>query len=118
MKKSILAIALALFVSGLAGAASLGEFRIKAPEPFTVGGTAMPAGAYSIQQVSPAGILQITNTETNASVLVLGSPITVDPGADAIGKATFTAVGGKYALAHVFMPTGAGFALSAHVAPK
>ena len=114
LKKSILAIALALFVSGLAGAASLGEFRIKAPEPFTVGGTAMPAGVYNIEQVSPAGVLQITNTATSASVLVIGSPISAPESGP--GKVTFTAVAGKYALAQVYLPSGAGFALSAHAA--
>lgn len=114
LKKSILAIALALFVSGLAGAASLGEFRIKAPEPFTVGGTAMPAGVYNIEQVSPAGVLQITNMATSASVLVIGSPISApDSGT---GKVTFTAVAGKYALTQVYLGTGVGFALSARAA--
>ena len=67
MRKSILAVALALFVSGLAGAASPSEFRIKAPQPFTVGGTAMPAGLYYIGLVSPAGILEITNAATHAT---------------------------------------------------
>ena len=114
MRKSILAIALALFVSGLAGAASLGEVRIKAPGPFTVGGTAMPAGAYKIEQVSPAGVLQITNTETNASVLVIGSPVSNIPGSQ-IGSATFTQVAGKYALAQVYLPTGVSFAVGSHM---
>ena len=33
----------------------------------------MPAGVYDIQQVSPAGVLQVTNAQTNASVLVIGA---------------------------------------------
>jgi hypothetical protein len=117
LKKSILAVALALFVSGLAGAASSGEFRIKAPQPFIVGGTAMPAGAYEIEQVSPAGVLRITNEATNAAVLVLGSPIGNDIAARP-GKVTFTSVAGKYSLAQVYLPSGASFALPTHAATR
>ena len=113
MKKSILAVAFALLVSGLAGAATFDEFRVTAPQPFTVGGTALPAGAYEIAQVSPAGLLRITNEATNASVLVIGSPIgsilATQP-----GKVTFTAVAGKYALVQVYLPSGVSFGLPTH----
>jgi hypothetical protein len=117
LKKSILAVALALFVSGLAGASSLSEFRIKAPQPFTVGGTAMPAGVYSIQQVSPAGVLEITNDTTHAAVLVIGSPISVAPGAQP-GKVTFTPAGGKLTLSAIYLPTGTGFSVATHTASR
>jgi hypothetical protein len=113
LRKSILAVALALFVSGLAGAASPSEFRIKAPQPFTVGGTAMPAGLYYIGLVSPAGILEITNAATHATVMVLGSPISSTPG-DELNKVTFTPVGGKLTLAQVHLSSGVGFAVLAH----
>lgn len=115
MKKSILAVALALFVSGLAGAASHGEFRIKAPQPFIVGGTAMPAGLYSIEQVSPAGVIQVTNTTTNSSVMVIGSPISSTAG-DQTSRVTFTSAEGKYSLTQIFLPSGAGFGLPVHAA--
>ena len=116
MKKSILAVALALFVSGLAGAASPSEVRVKAPQPFTVGGTAMPAGVYDIHQVSPAGVLQVTNAQTNASVLVIGSPINAN--GSQIGKVTFASVNGKYALAQVYLPGGASFGVPTRVAAR
>ena len=117
MKKSILAVALALFVSGLAGAASFGELRIKAPQPFIVGETAMPAGNYTIEQVSAAGVLQITNAATNASVMVIGSPISSAPGSEP-GKVTFTPVAGRFALTQVFLPGGAGFGLPVRTAAR
>lgn len=115
MKKTTLAVSLALFLSGLAGAASLGEFRIKAPQPFTVRGTAMPAGVYDIEQVSPAGVLQISNAANHATVLVIGSPISTTSGAQP-GKVTFTPVDGKYILAQVYLPGGAGFGVQTHIA--
>lgn len=117
MKKSILAVALALFVSGLAGASPLGQFRIKAPQPFIVGGTAMPAGAYEIQEISPAGVLRITNAATSATVLVLGSPISNNLPSQP-GRVTFSAVGGKYALSQVYLPTGASYEVPAHAATR
>jgi hypothetical protein len=117
LKKSILAVALALFASGLAGAASLGEFRIKAPQPFTVGGTAMPAGVYNIELISPAGVLEITNAATHAAVMVIGSPISLDTGTEP-GKVTFTPVGGKLTLARVYLPNGTGFGVGTHTASR
>lgn len=110
MRKSTLAVALALFESGLAGAASTGEFRIKAPRPFLVGGTAMPAGLYNIEQVSPAEVIQVTNTTTNSSVMVIGSPISSAFG-DQTGRVTFTSSDGKYALTQVFLRSGVSFGL-------
>ena len=115
MKKTILAVALALFVSGLAGAASLSGFRITAPQPFTVGGTAMPAGVYDVALVSPAGVLEVVNESTHASVLVIGSPIT-DHNADQPSRATFTPVNGKLALSQVYLPSGFAYGVPAHVA--
>lgn len=108
MKKTITAVTLALFVSALAGAASLSEFRIKAPQPFTVGGTALPAGAYSIQLMSTAGVLEVTNEDTHASVMVIGSPIG-SPSNAQVGKVTFAAVGGKFTLSEIFLPNGASY---------
>jgi hypothetical protein len=107
-----MAVALAVFVSGLAGAASPVEFRIKAPQPFTVGGTAMPAGAYSVDVVSPAGVLEITNAATHATVMVIGSPISAP--SDQLNKVTFTPVGGKLALAQIYLASGVGFAVPTH----
>jgi hypothetical protein len=77
----------------------------------------MPAGAYEIEQVSPAGVLRITNEATNAAVLVLGSPIGSDIAARP-GKVTFTSVAGKYSLAQVYLPSGASFALPTHAATR
>lgn len=108
MRKSILAVALALFASGLVGAASPSEFRIKAPQPFTVGGTAMPAGVYDIGMVSPAGVLEISNVMTHASVMVIGSPISSAPGTQP-GQVTFIPVDGKLTLAQVYLPGGTSF---------
>jgi len=114
LRKTILAVALALFVSGLAGAASSGEFRIKAPQPFVVAGIAMPAGAYDIEQISPAGVLRITNATTNASALVIGTPISSIFGVQP-GKVTFAEVAGRFTLAQVFLPSGVGFGLPVRV---
>jgi hypothetical protein len=113
LRKSILAVALALFVSGLVGAASLSEFRIKAPQPFTVGGTAMPAGVYSIGLASPAGVLEITNIATHATVMVIGSPISSAPGTQP-SQVTFTPVDGKLTLAQVYLPSGTSFGVPTH----
>jgi hypothetical protein len=117
LKKSILAVALALFVSGLAGAASLNEFRITAPAPFTVGGTAMPAGVYDIGLVSNAGVLEITNATTHATAMVIGNPISTVPGARP-AKVTFTPVDGKLALVEVDLPSGADFGVATHTATR
>ena len=68
----------------------------------------MPAGVYTIALVSPAGVLEISNTATHAAVMVIGSPISTAPG-DQIAKVTFAPVNGKYALAQVYLPSGAGF---------
>lgn len=117
LKKSILAFALASFVSGLAGAAPLSEFRIKAPQPFTVGGTAMPAGVYNIELISPAGVLEVTNAASHATVMVIGSPISRTPGTQP-GEVTLTPVGGKLALTQVYLPNGAGFGVPTHTASR
>ena len=117
MKKTILAVALALVVSGLAGAASRNEFRITAPQPFTVGGTAMPAGVYDIGLVSPAGVLEVTNATTHATAMVIGNPINGSTEAG-LAKVTFTPVGGKLTLSQVYLPSGSGFGIATRAATR
>ena len=77
----------------------------------------MPAGAYDIEQVSAAGVLRITNEATNATVMVLGSPIGSGLAAHP-GKVTFTAVAGKYSLSQVYLPSGESFSLPSHATTR
>jgi hypothetical protein len=115
VKKSLLAVALALFVSGLAGAAPPNEFRITAPQPFTVGGTAMPAGVYDIGLMSPAGVLEISSVTAHVKVMLIGLPISSGPGFP-LAKVTFTPVNGRLALTQIYLPNGAGFGVATHAA--
>jgi hypothetical protein len=75
----------------------------------------MPAGVYDIGLVSSAGVLEITNLTTHASVMVIGSPISSAPGAQP-AKVTFTPVDGKLTLAQVYLPSGVGYGVPTHIA--
>ena len=77
----------------------------------------MPAGVYNVELVSPAGVLEVTNTTTHATVMVIGSPITNSP-EGLPSRVTFTGVGGKLALAQVYLPRGAGYGVPTHVAAR
>ncbi len=108
----MLVVALALCLSALAGAASTGEFRITAPQPFSVRGTALPAGVYEVGLMSNAGVLEITNVDTHATVMVIGNPIATST-YDQPARVTFMPVDGRLTLAQVYLPNGAGFGVPA-----
>ena len=110
MKKSILAVTLALCVSALAVASPTVQIRIEAPVPFTVGSTAMPAGAYDIEQLGAAPVFEITNAVTHVSAMVIGSPsgAAVTPQK---GSATFVKKNGNFVLEQVTLPGSASYAL-------
>jgi Na+/H+ antiporter NhaD/arsenite permease-like protein len=76
----------------------------------------MPAGVYSIEQISPAGVIQITNTNTGATAMVIGNPLgTISNEA---GKVTFTKEANGYALGMVTLPNGASYGLPLHAAAR
>jgi len=77
----------------------------------------MPAGVYNIELVSPAGVLEISNATTHATVMVIGSPISSAPGGQP-SKVTFTPVNGKLTLAQVYLPSGAGYGVATHIAAR
>jgi hypothetical protein len=116
LKKTILAVVVALCVSALAGAATFGQVRIQAPVAFTVGGTALPAGQYSIAQVTTAGVIQITNTATLSSVMVIGKPISSSTSLPS--RATFTKSDGSYVLDQVSLPSGISYELPLHAGAR
>ena len=83
MKKTIVRFAFsltALFASANVFAESHGLLRVSVPFEFTVAGTRMPAGDYSIEQTGGSGTLLIHCLSAKRSILVLSSPGTVASG--------------------------------------
>ena len=82
MKKNIVRFALCL-TALMAGtqlfAESHGLLRVSVPFEFTVGGTKMPAGDYSIEETGGAALL-IHCLSSRRSIMVLSSPGTVPAG--------------------------------------
>ena len=82
MKKNIVRFALCL-TALMAGtqlfAESHGLLRVSVPFEFTVGGTKMPAGDYSIEETGGAALL-IHCLSSCRSIMVLSSPGTVPAG--------------------------------------
>ena len=83
MKNTIVRFAFcltALFASTNLFAESRGLLRVSVPFEFTVAGTTMPAGDYSIQETGQGGALLIHCLSAKRSVLVLSTPGTVPSG--------------------------------------
>jgi hypothetical protein len=77
MKKTFVRFAFALTVltagTSLFGASS-GQLRVSVPFEFTVAGSKMPAGDYSIQETGENGTLVIYCLSTKRSIMVLSAP--------------------------------------------
>src|SRR5882724_6955605 len=84
MKKNIVRFALcftALFTSTQLFAESHGLLRVSVPFEFTVAGTRMPAGDYSIAETGDSGTLVIhCLTGKRSAVMVLSAPGTIPAG--------------------------------------
>ena len=77
MKKTFVCFAFCiatLLTAGQAFAESHSLLRVSVPFEFTVAGTKMPAGDYSISETSDAGTLLISCLTAKRSVLVLSGP--------------------------------------------
>ena len=77
MKKTIVRFAFcltALFTGTRMFAESHGLMRVSVPFEFSVAGTKMPAGDYSISETGEAGTLLINCLTSKRSVLVLSGP--------------------------------------------
>ena len=76
MKKYAKVLVAIVFILGLSGAAkaeSQDGVIVTLPFKFVVGGKTLPAGTYTMRNVSddPSGLLMITNHDTSKSVFVL-----------------------------------------------
>ena len=83
MKKTIVRFAFgltALFTSTQLFAESHGLLRVSVPFEFTVAGTRMPAGDYSVAETGEAGTLLIHCLSSKRSIMVLSSPGTPPAG--------------------------------------
>lgn len=104
MKKNIVRFALCLSTL-LAGtqlfAESHGLLRVSVPFEFTVAGTKMPAGDYSIRETGEGGTLLIQCLTTRRSVIVLSGPGTTPRGKHE-PTVTFERHNGTAALTNVF----------------
>ena len=71
--KIVVAIVFILGLSGAAKAESQDGVIVTLPFKFMVGGKTLPAGTYTVRNVSgdPSSLLMITNHDTSRSVLVL-----------------------------------------------
>lgn len=71
--KILVAIVFILVLSGAAKAESQDGIMVTLPFKFVVSGRTLPAGTYTMRNVSddPSGLLMITNHDTSKSVLVL-----------------------------------------------
>ena len=83
MKKTIVRFALcltALFTGTQLFAESHGLLRVSVPFEFTVGGTRMPAGDYSIAETGHGGTLLIQCISSKRAVMILSGPGTAPAG--------------------------------------
>ena len=103
MKNTIVRFAFCLttlFTGTQLFAESHGLLRVSVPFEFTVAGTKMPAGEYSISETGEAGTLLISCLTAKRSVLVLSGP-----GVSPVGKhdagLTFERMNGTPALTRV-----------------
>ena len=100
MKKTLVRFAFCL--TALAAGTQLfaeshGMLRVSVPFEFTVAGTKMPAGEYSISETGEGGTLLISCLSAKRSVLVLSSPGTAPAGRHDAGL-TFERLNGTAAL--------------------
>jgi hypothetical protein len=104
-----------LFGGLLALAASLSAesrlLQVDVPFPFLAGQTAMPAGAYTIEEPSVPGVLLLRATNTNASAMLLA--VNGGPSTAAHAKVTFKRRNGSVVLSGVTVPGGSNYTLFA-----
>jgi hypothetical protein len=75
------------------------------PFAFHVRDTVMPAGSYTVQEMSSAGLVQIRNNDTRESILALAPPNR--SGHSEESKLVFHKYGDRYFLSELWL-TGAG----------
>jgi hypothetical protein len=103
MRKQILNVAVTLSVIGALSIAVFAALNNKitanVPFDFTVGGTTLPAGHYTVEQGSAQNMLVIRNWETKQSIGVIAQRLEVERGSKP--QLIFRRYGDQYFLAQV-----------------
>jgi hypothetical protein len=103
MKKQLLNVCLlaaAACAASVPGLAQSGRIMVKIPFDFTVGSTAMPAGAYLLQEDS-TGVVFITSEGSRKTIGVLTNADAPDRNGESALR--FDKVNGRYNLSEVLM---------------
>jgi hypothetical protein len=83
--------------------------KVNVPFAFVVGGTAMPAGTYTIEEPAIQGVLVLRGNQPNSTAMVLA--VNGGPSTSPQAGVTFTHRGSDVVLSTVSVPGGSNYTL-------